>query len=62
MRWDERTRAYVERRTTEGLAKKDIRRCLKRHVAREVYRVLMRSIRTTDTNTQTTQSDLTEAA
>lgn len=61
MRWDERTRAYVERRTTEGLAKKDIMRCLKRHIAREVYRVLQRSMRS-DTSHQTTQSDLTEAA
>jgi transposase len=61
MRWDERTRAYVERRTTEGLAKKDIMRCLKRHIAREVYRVLQRSMRS-DTSHQTTQSDLIEAA
>ena len=37
MRWDPRTRAYVERRTQEGLSKKDIMRCLKRYVAREVY-------------------------
>ena len=62
MRWDERTRAYVERRTSEGLAKKDTMRCLKRHVAREVYRILKRSIRTTDTARNTTQSGLTEAA
>ncbi|WP_331769141.1 IS110 family transposase (plasmid) [Embleya sp. NBC_00888] len=40
MRYDERTRAYVERRTKEGLSKKDIMRCLKRFVAREVYRAL----------------------
>ncbi|WP_406416709.1 hypothetical protein [Streptomyces sp. NBC_00842] len=40
MRYDERTRAYVERRTKEGLSKKDIVRCLKRSVAREVYRSL----------------------
>ncbi|MFG2677403.1 IS110 family transposase, partial [Streptomyces sp. NPDC048445] len=40
MRFDERTRAYVERRTKEGLNKKDIMRCLKRIVAREVYRAL----------------------
>lgn len=40
MRWDPRTRAYVERRTTEGLSKKDIIRCLKRTVARELYYVL----------------------
>ena len=34
------TRAYVERRTKEGLSKKEIIRCLKRYVAREVYRHL----------------------
>jgi transposase len=31
------TRAYVRRRTAEGLSKKEIIRCLKRYVAREVY-------------------------
>ena len=31
---------YVERRTKEGLSKKEIIRCLKRYVAREVYRHL----------------------
>jgi transposase len=31
------TRAYVERRTEEGLSRKEIIRCLKRYVAREVY-------------------------
>ena len=31
------TRAYVERRGKEGLSKKEIIRCLKRYVAREVY-------------------------
>jgi transposase len=40
MRHDARTRAYVGRRTTEGLPKKEIIRCLKRFVAREVYRAL----------------------
>ena len=34
------TRAYVDRRTAEGLSKKEIIRCLKRYVAREVYRHL----------------------
>ncbi len=37
MRWDPRTRAYVERRTQEGLSKKEIIRCLKRYVVRELY-------------------------
>lgn len=40
MRYDERTRTYVERRTKEGLSKKDIIRCLKRFVAREIYHAL----------------------
>ena len=36
------TRAYVERRTEEGLSKTEIIRCLKRYVAREVYHHLRR--------------------
>jgi transposase len=32
------TRAYVARRSEQGLSKKEIIRCLKRYVAREVYR------------------------
>jgi transposase len=31
------TRAYVERRTNQGLSKLDILRCLKRYIARQVY-------------------------
>ncbi len=50
MRHDERTRAYVQRRTKEGLSKKEIMRCLKRFVAREVYHAL--------TTTQVTQNGL----
>jgi transposase len=41
MRVDERTRRYVTRRTLEGKSKKEIMRCLKRYVAREVYRLLV---------------------
>jgi transposase len=37
---DARTRDYVERRTKDGLSKPEIMRCLKRYVAREVYRQL----------------------
>ncbi|HZM82728.1 MAG TPA: IS110 family transposase [Candidatus Limnocylindrales bacterium] len=37
---DSRTRAYVARRTAEGLSKKEIIRCLKRYVARELYKIL----------------------
>ncbi|KHK94695.1 transposase [Microbacterium mangrovi] len=37
MRRHEPTRAYVERRTAEGLTKREIIRCLKRFIAREIY-------------------------
>lgn len=37
---DERTRDYVQRRTREGLSKKEIMRCLKRAIVREIYQVL----------------------
>jgi transposase len=40
MRYDARTRAYVERRTHEGLSKPEIIRCLKRYIAREIYNAL----------------------
>ncbi len=39
---DPRTRAYVARRTDEGHNTKEIMRCLKRYVAREVYHYLPR--------------------
>jgi transposase len=41
MRRDQRTQEYVARRTAEGKSKREIIRCLKRYVAREVYRVLI---------------------
>jgi transposase len=40
LRHDPRTRAYAQRRTTEGLSKTEIIRCLKRYIAREIYYVL----------------------
>ena len=40
MRFHEPTIAYVARRTAEGKSKRDIIRCLKRYVAREIYRLL----------------------
>jgi transposase len=36
------TRAYLERRTAEGLSKREIIRCLKRYIAREIYAALPR--------------------
>jgi transposase len=41
MAWEPRTRAYVARRTAEGKTKTEIIRCLKRHIAREVYGLLV---------------------
>lgn len=42
MRHHQPTRDYVERRTDEGLSKREIIRCLKRYIAREVYANLPR--------------------
>ena len=41
LRYDPATQAYAKRRTTQGLSKPEIIRCLKRYVAREVYRTLL---------------------
>ena len=49
MRHCPRTRAYVNRRTAQGLTTKEIIRCLKRYVAREIHTAL-----TTDLNPQPT--------
>jgi len=40
LRYCSRTRAYAERRRSEGLSKKEIIRCLKRYIARQLYREL----------------------
>ncbi|HYA44415.1 MAG TPA: IS110 family transposase [Acidimicrobiales bacterium] len=40
MRLDGRTKAYVSRRTVEGKSTKEIMRCLKRYVARQLFREL----------------------
>lgn len=40
LRYDPRSRAYADRRTTEGLSMPEIIRCQKRYLAREVFRTL----------------------
>lgn len=40
MRTDPATRAYVQRRLTESKTSKEIRRCLKRYVSRQIFRTL----------------------
>jgi transposase len=52
MRWHAPTITYVERRTAEGLSKKDIIRCLKRYLVREMYQLLPAT--TTDASTTAT--------
>ncbi|WP_438290634.1 IS110 family transposase [Streptomyces sp. HUAS TT7] len=42
LRWDPRTQAYYERRVAEGKTRREVIRCLKRYVAREVYRLVQR--------------------
>jgi transposase len=41
MRIDERTRRYVARRTAEGKSRREVMRCRKRYVAREVHHILL---------------------
>ena len=42
LRYRDRTRAYVNRRTAEGKTHREIMRCLKRYIAREVFTSLSR--------------------
>ncbi len=46
------TKDYIARRTAQGKTNREIRRCLKRYIARELYRAL---------NTSTTLTDQTPA-
>jgi transposase len=40
LRADPRTRAYVQRRTSEGRTKREILRCVKRYLAREIFKII----------------------
>jgi len=46
MRWHEPTKAYVARRTAQGLSKREIIRCLKRYLAREIYQIIRKTLPT----------------
>ncbi len=39
-RYDQRTRDYIDRRRTQGKTDREIRRCLKRYIARDLFRQL----------------------
>ncbi len=41
---DERTRSYVAKRTSEGKSKREVMRCLKRYIAREIYGILVSTV------------------
>ncbi|MDX3078646.1 IS110 family transposase [Streptomyces sp. MI02-7b] len=43
LRWDPTTQKYLQRRTAEGLSKREIIRCLKRYLARTVFKILRAS-------------------
>ena len=45
MRSDARTREYVAKRTREGLSKKEIQRCLKRYIVRELYPLILADLK-----------------
>lgn len=40
LRYDPTTQAYAKRRTSEGKTSREIKRCLKRYLARDLYRLL----------------------
>ena len=44
MRSDPRTRAYAARRTSEGLSSSEIKRCIKRYIARELYQLIVATL------------------
>ena len=41
LRWHQQTKAYAAKRTEEGLSKREILRCLKRFIAREIFHTLL---------------------
>jgi transposase len=40
LRWDPRTQAYLQRRIKEGKTRREAIRCIKRYIAREIFRLL----------------------
>ncbi|MDA8438539.1 MAG: IS110 family transposase [Propionibacterium sp.] len=46
LRWDHRTQDYIRRRVTEGKTRREAIRCLKRYIAREIYKDITRAAST----------------
>ncbi len=40
LRWDERTRSYLGKRMSEGKTRREAIRCLKRYVARDLFKLI----------------------
>ena len=51
---DRRTKTYLSRRLAEGKSKWEIMRCLKRYIAREIYRILLSSVMVRTSPTRST--------
>jgi transposase len=45
LRWEQRTRDYLERRISEGKTRREAIRCLKRYVARELFQIITEPVR-----------------
>jgi len=57
MACDPSTQGCVKRRTQEGLSKKEILRCLKRYIARQLYRLLLAPVAAPVTPSSTNRLD-----
>ena len=50
-----RSRTYHAKRTTDGLARLEIMRCLKRYIARDLFKIIIADLTTHNTTNNTTQ-------
>jgi transposase len=53
LRWDPTTKAYMQRRLVQGKTRKEVIRCLKRYVARQVHRAITTDLAAPDIPTTT---------
>ncbi|MGW1810888.1 IS110 family transposase [Streptomyces sp. NPDC002078] len=49
LRWDHRTQDYMQRRLAQGKTRREVIRCLKRYIARELYPIVVRGAHPTTT-------------
>jgi transposase len=53
LRWHRETQAYMNRRLAQGKTRKEIIRCLKRHIARQVHRAIITDLQPIQAETAT---------